>query len=140
MIYSADVQRHAHRSLRMKWFRPPLLAAALAGLTLAATPHFASAQPVPQIGASPGPGPDSLGADWGAQQDQVRACVRAGQCVSLAQVIAEISRSTPGRSLDAGFEQADGRMAYRVRWAAKDRRIDFIVDAKTGAIIRTEGK
>jgi hypothetical protein len=138
MIYSADVQRHAHRSLRMKWFRTPLLAAALASLTLAAAPQLASAQPVPQIGA--GPGPDSLGADWGAQQDQVRACVRAGQCVSLAQVIAQISRSTPGRSLDAGFEQADGRMAYRVRWAAKDRRIDFIVDAKTGAIIRTEGK
>ena len=60
--------------------------------------------------------------------------------MSLAQVIAGISRTTPGRSLDAGFEQADGRMAYRERWAAKDRRIDFIVDAKTGAIIRTEGK
>jgi uncharacterized membrane protein YkoI len=136
MIYSADVQRHAHRSLRMKWFRSRLLAAALASLTLAAAPQFASAQPAPQVGGAP----DSLGADWGAQQDQVRACVRAGQCLSLAQVIAQISRSTPGRSLDAGFEQADGRMAYRVRWAAKDRRIDFIVDAKTGAIIRTEGK
>ena len=120
----------------MKWIRTPLLTALLASLTLAAAPQLASAQPVPQMGA----GPDSLGADWGAQQDQVRACVRAGQCVSLAQVIAQISRTTPGRSLDAGFEQADGRMAYRVRWAAKDRRIDFIVDAKTGAVIRTEGK
>jgi len=115
----------------MKSLRPPLFTAVLAGLALTGAPQFASAQ---------APGTDSLGADWGAQQDQVRACVRAGQCVSLAQVISEISRRTPGRSLDAGFEQADGRMAYRVRWAAKDRRIDFIVDAKTGAIIRTEGK
>ena len=117
----------------MKLLCPPLFAAALCGLVLTCAPPFARAQTAQ-------PGSDSLGADWGAQQDQVRACVRAGQCVSLAQVISEISRRTPGRSLDAGFEQADGRMAYRVRWAAKDRRIDFIVDARTGAIIRTEGK
>ena len=117
----------------MKSFSPSMFAAVLAGLVLAGAPQRAAAQAAQ-------PGSDSLGADWGAQQDQVRACVKAGQCVSLAQVIAGISRTTPGRSLDAGFEQADGRMAYRVRWAAKDRRIDFIVDAKTGAIIRTEGK
>jgi uncharacterized membrane protein YkoI len=54
----------------------------------------------------------------------------------LFRVIAEIKRRTPGRTLDAGLEQADGRAVYRVRWAAADgRRIDYIVDAQSGAIL-----
>ncbi len=46
-----------------------------------------------------------------------------------------------GRLLDAGLEPGpDGRPAYRVRWAAQGgQRIDFIVDAATGAILRRNG-
>jgi uncharacterized membrane protein YkoI len=55
--------------------------------------------------------------------------------------MANISRGTPGRMLDAWQEVGpDGRPAYRVRWAAAGgRRIDFIVDAQTGAIIGQNG-
>jgi uncharacterized membrane protein YkoI len=76
--------------------------------------------------------PDSLGADWRAQQDQARGGVQSGRLVPLSRVIEMISRRTPGRVLDAGLE---GRN-YRVRWATTDgRRIDFIVDAETGQIL-----
>jgi uncharacterized membrane protein YkoI len=53
----------------------------------------------------------------------------------------QIRRRTPGRPLDAGMEQSGGRAVYRVRWAAEDgRRIDYIVDAETGAILRADGE
>jgi uncharacterized membrane protein YkoI len=59
----------------------------------------------------------------------------------LNRVLSEIRRRTPGRQLDVGLEELDGRTVYRVRWAAADgRRIDYIVDAATGAILRTEGE
>ena len=103
----------------MKTIRVILVAAALA----AALPGAASAQHR---------GPDSLGADWRAQQDQARGGVQSGRLVPLSRVIEMIGRRVPGRVLDAGLE---GRN-YRVRWATADgRRIDFIVDAETGQII-----
>jgi len=96
-----------------------LLAAALA---VAALPSAATAQR----------GPDSLGADWRARQDQARGGVQSGRLVPLSRVIEQISRRTPGRVLDAGLEGTH----YRVRWATSDgRRIDFIVDAQTGQIL-----
>ena len=98
-----------------------------------AAPSFAQAPPPDQSMGS-----DSLGADWGGQQDEVRAGVRQGRFVPLERVIAEIRRMTPGRQLDAGLEQWDGRAVYRVRWDANGRRIDYIVDAQTGAILRGE--
>ncbi|PZR32592.1 PepSY domain-containing protein [Caulobacter segnis] len=103
----------------MKTIRVILVAAALA----AALPGAASAQRR---------GPDSLGADWRAQQDEARGGVQSGRLVPLSRVIEMIARRVPGRVLDAGLE---GRN-YRVRWATADgRRIDFIVDAETGQII-----
>ena len=81
--------------------------------------------------------PDSLGPDWRAQQDDARQGVRRGQYVPLGRVIEEIRRRTPGRPLDAGLEDQGGRAVYRVRWATEDgRRIDYIVDAVSGAILR----
>ncbi len=61
--------------------------------------------------------------------------------VPMGQVTANIRRVAPGKMLDAGLEPGpDGRPAYRVRWAAAGgRRIDFIVDAATGAIIGQSG-
>ena len=103
----------------MKTIRVILVAAALA----AALPGAASAQRR---------GPDSLGADWRAQQDEARGGVQSGRLVPLSRVIEMISRRVPGRVLDAGLE---GRNC-RVRGATADgRRIDFIVDAETGQII-----
>lgn len=84
---------------------------------------------------------DSLGAGWREQQNEAQRGVREGRFVSLAQVIQIIRARTPGRQLDAGLEQGPGgRSVYRVRWAADDgRRIDYLVDAMTGAIIRADG-
>ena len=103
-------------------------AAILALMLCASAPAAALAQPQP----------DSLGAGWREQQNEVQRCVREGRCVSLAQVIQNIRRRTPGRQLDAGLELGPGgRAVYRVRWAADDgRRIDYMVDAQTGDIIR----
>jgi len=112
----------------------------LIGLALAGAPALAAAQAQTRPNDGP-PGYDSLGADWGAQQDEARAGVRQGRYVPLARVIAEIRRRAPGHQLDAGLEQAGGRAVYRVRWAAADgRRIDYIVDASTGAIISADGR
>jgi peptidase YpeB-like protein len=79
---------------------------------------------------------DSLGAGWSPQQDAVRAGVRQKLYVPLGQAIESIRRRGPGRELDAGLEQWQGRPAYRVRWAEPDgRRIDYMVDAESGAIL-----
>ena len=116
-----------------------LAGALLAGAQLGA-PDLAAAQGAPHGGDSPS-SYDSLGADWGAQQDEARAGVRQGRYVPLAKVIAEIDRRTPGQQLDAGLEQSNGRAVYRVRWAAYGgRRIDYIVDASTGVILNANGR
>jgi uncharacterized membrane protein YkoI len=83
------------------------------------------------------PGRDSLGAGWRQQQAEAREKVKSGAHVPLEQVVDTIRRHTPGRLLDAGLEtEGDGRSVYRVRWASADgRRIDFMVDAGTGAIL-----
>jgi hypothetical protein len=98
--------------------------------------------PPPQgYSAAPEPGRNSLGAYWGQQQDAARRGVQQGGMAPLSAVTGNIRRVTPGRMLDAGIEPGpDGRPAYRVRWAAAGgRRIDFIVDAQTGAIIGRSG-
>jgi hypothetical protein len=79
---------------------------------------------------------NSLGDGWAPREDDAREGVRGGRLVPLESVIRNIARSTPGRLLDAGLEDQGGRPIYRVRWqAANGQRIDFIVDATTGAII-----
>jgi hypothetical protein len=95
-------------------------------------------QPAPRYAPR---GPDSLGADWGGQQDEVRAGVRQGRYIGLARVIGSIRQRTPGRQLDAGLEQWGGRAVYRVRWAEPGgRRTDYIVDAQSGAILHVDGR
>jgi hypothetical protein len=112
----------------------PLMLGALGGASLAHAVPLAVPLAAPL--AEP-PAGDSLGAGWREQQNEARAKVLAGRHVPLEQVIAEIRRKTPGRLLDTGIEQGpDGRSVYRVRWAAANgRRIDFLVDAETGAIV-----
>ena len=110
----------------------------------AAPPAYAPqpyAAPPYAYAPQPGYAPNSLGAGWGQQQDAARRGVRQGALMPLGQVMANIRRGTPGRLLDAGLEPGPGgRPAYRVRWAAANgRRIDFIVDAATGAVIGSSG-
>jgi uncharacterized membrane protein YkoI len=80
--------------------------------------------------------PNSLGADWRLQQDEARQGVRRGRLLPLAQVIAQINARSPGRQLDAGLEYQGDRPIYRVRWMTRDgRRVDYLIDATTGAIL-----
>ncbi len=80
--------------------------------------------------------PNSLGADWREQQDEARTAVRHGQFASLERVIDSLERLSPGRQLDAGIEDLNGRPVYRVRWMTiHGRRIDFLVDAASGAVL-----
>lgn len=85
--------------------------------------------------------PNSLGAGWRQQQDQARDAVRRGRQIPLSRVVEQLRRRTPGRLLDAGQENQGGKAVFRVRWAAADgRRIDYIVDAESGAVISADGE
>ena len=82
------------------------------------------------------PRPNSLGAGWSEQQEEARLGVRHGQIAPLSRIIEGIGRRTPGRQLDAGIEYEGGRPVYRVRWMTTNgRRVDFLVDAASGAIL-----
>ncbi len=107
-------------------------------LALLAEPVSALARPLGQWAMA---GPDSLGSGWRQQQGEAREAVQSGRAIPLGRVMEQIRRRTPGRPLDAGMEQSGNRPVYRVRWAAEDgRRIDYIVDAETGAILRADGE
>ncbi len=123
--------------------RPALALALMLGLAAATADCPARAQTdAPPPGGQPpagGQGGDSLGADWGQQQNQARQAVRSGRYLPLTRIIAEISRRDRGHELDAGIEALNGRPVYRVRWASADgRRIDYIVDAQSGAILSAQ--
>lgn len=108
--------------------RSAILGLLLGVAALGATPQGAWAQ---QAG-------DSLGSGWREQQNEAQRGVREGRYVPLVQVIQAIRKRTPGRQLDAGLENGPaGKAVYRVRWAADDgRRIDYLVDAESGAILK----
>ena len=107
-----------------------LVGPVLAGIFLAGLAAAGAAVAQPQ--GSPGGPPD-----WHQRPDAAREAVRERRLTPLSRVIEEIHRRTPGRQLDANLEQQDGRQVYRVRWMTSDgRRIDYIVDAVSGAILK----
>jgi hypothetical protein len=128
---------------------PALVGAVLAASLLAARPGAAqpggrattpAAQPQSQPQSpshpQPQPHPNSLGADWRLQQDEAREGVRDHHLMPLGRVIEQVRIRTPGRQLDAGLEYQGERPIYRVRWMTKDgRRIDYLIDAVSGAIL-----
>jgi hypothetical protein len=80
--------------------------------------------------------PNSLGADWRLQQDEVRQGVRRGRIIPLSRVIEQLNARSPGRQLDAGLEYQGDQPIYRVRWMTRDgRRVDYLINATTGAIL-----
>ncbi len=91
-------------------------------------PRYPSPPPRRPAQAAPG---------WrGAPQDTVGMGLRGGRVASLGWVIETIERRSPGRELDAVVEYMDGRPVYRVLWiTTRGRRMDYLVDAETGAII-----
>ncbi|HWA62727.1 MAG TPA: PepSY domain-containing protein [Caulobacteraceae bacterium] len=104
-------------------------AALLAGLVLAAAPAAQA-----QVWRTAG-GPDSLGADYSPERGAPKPA--GGQrLLPLNVIIERIQKRTPGTQLDTGTEYMGDRPVYRVRWITKDgRRIDYLIDAVTGAIL-----
>jgi len=110
----------------------------MAGAAIAQTPppHGQPARGPPAHAQPPPPKPNSLGADWRLQQDEVRQGVRQRKLMPLGRAIASIRGRGPGRELDAGLEYQGGRAVYRVRWMTLNgRRVDYLIDAVTGAIL-----
>jgi uncharacterized membrane protein YkoI len=109
---------------------------ALVGAAVAAGLALASSAAMAQPGNPPAPRQNSLGADWRLQQDEARQGVRQRRLKPLAVVIEQLRARVPGRQLDAGLEYQGERPIYRIRWMTKDgRRIDYLLDASTGAIL-----
>ena len=85
----------------------------------------------PRARQAPGP-------EYTDEQDEARRGVRSGQIRPMGEIVSRIERTRPGRMLDANLEPGpNGRPAYRVIWGAADgRRIDYLIDAQTGAILQ----
>jgi hypothetical protein len=99
-------------------------------------PHAQGGQPAGQPAGAPPHRPNSLGADWRLQQDEVRQGVRQRRIMPLSRVIEQLNARSPGRQLDAGLEYQGDRPIYRVRWMTRNgRRVDYLIDAATGAIL-----
>lgn len=76
----------------------------------------------------------------GRQQDNARAAVQGGQVRPLQEIIGSIARRTPGSLIDAaGPTSQGGRMVYRILWDANGRQIEYIVDARSGQILSSNG-
>jgi hypothetical protein len=75
------------------------------------------------------------GSGWGRTREAPPGAY-PGRSAPLSGVIASLRRRSPGRELDAAMDVMDGRPVYRVLWLTEHgRRMDYLVDAETGAII-----
>jgi hypothetical protein len=111
-------------------------AAAGGAMAQQSPPHPPATQPAGKPSGPPPHRPNSLGADWRLQQDEVRQGVRRGRIIPLSQVIEQLNARSPGRQLDAGLEYQGEKPIYRVRWMTRNgRRVDYLIDATTGAIL-----
>jgi hypothetical protein len=91
-----------------------------------ATPRYAAPLPRRPFTAIPG---------WRETPEAIPG-LRAHRMAPLGGVIQSIQRLSPGRQLDAEVGYLGGRPVYRVLWVTvRGRRMDYVVDAETGAII-----
>lgn len=82
-----------------------------------------------------------------AQSSMLRGSGRANdareyepQILPLSEVLRSLRRTQPGQHLDSNLIERGNRVFYRVKWLSPEgRRIDFIVDAYTGVILRRSG-
>ena len=98
----------------------------------------------PQGGGYPPPeggpfyaGPPDRRAAEREEQGEARRGVSSGQIKSMGWIVGRL-QSRGGRMLDANLGQGpNGEPVYRVVWASPDgRRTDYIIDARTGAILQ----
>ena len=83
---------------------------------------------------------ETVGPEASQQQAAARRGVQSGQNIPMSQVQAILNRRTPGKMQDANLVSAGERPVYIVRWVTSDgKRIDYTVDARTGAVLSTRG-
>jgi uncharacterized membrane protein YkoI len=80
--------------------------------------------------------------DYGGRpQDQARAAVQERRVVPLERIVEQIRRRTPGNLLGAGAPSDEGgRMIYRILWDSRGRQLEYVVDARSGAILSVNGE
>lgn len=101
----------------------------LAGCVLMALIGTAAAQTRPPFGSSFSAG-------------EASDAVRQGQHIPLRQVIRQIEAQEGGKMLDAQLvSRGPGQSAvYEIQWLSGDgRRIEYVVDAETGAMLSRRG-
>lgn len=83
----------------------------------------------------------ALPAAHGADQEAVRRGVQAGKLKPLAEILARVQKTHPGRVLDVELEtRPDGRLWYEITLLHKDgHRVELFVDAATGAEVSQQG-
>lgn len=74
-------------------------------------------------------------------QDAAREGVRERQLMPMNHIISNLRQRNPGRLLDADLQRRRGEAVYAVRWLTDDgRRIDYVVDARTGDVLSANGE
>jgi len=72
----------------------------------------------------------------GSDQDNARKAVKAGNILSLEQILPRVRARYPGQHLDSRLIQAGGQAVYKVKMRLKDGSVKIItVDARTGKIL-----
>ena len=82
-------------------------------------------------------GPPDRRAAEREEQGEARRGVHSGQIRPMGEIVSRLQRRG-GRMLDANLGQGpNGEPVYRVVWASPDgRRTDYIIDARTGAVLQ----
>lgn len=63
-----------------------------------------------------------------------------GDIIPLPKIIKQLKREHGGRHIDAELiSKANGGSEYHIAWEKDGRKLLFVVDAKSGRVIRTSG-
>ena len=74
--------------------------------------------------------------DASSDQDNARNAVKAGNILSLEQILPRVRARFPGQHLDSRLVQAGGHAVYKVKMRMNDGQVKIItVDARTGQIL-----
>lgn len=77
-------------------------------------------------------------ADERQDHDRARAALRAGEVLSLQQVLEKVRRNYPGEVLDVELEREDGRWVYELKLLQTGGQLVRLdVDAKTAEVLRS---
>lgn len=82
--------------------------------------------------------PDVSAQSWAA--GDARNARQKGETIPLAVIIKKLESEHGGQYLKADlFSKPGGGTEYHISWEKNGRKILFVVDAKTGRVIRTNG-